>query len=611
MSADELPTTQKKGCLRFFQGCLVLWLLLVALPTTGGLIYYFWPKQKKAPDYIVKAEAVLNQSSDQSTDRDSQPLGAKNANLATNNAPEKQINDYDLDTTIYAIYQIEKALGETKSFQDLTSFVIQKDSELVARDVSWLKKSLFNTYKNLLFAGEDKKEIDSMMTFWHDIKSYISDTLNTVDVTFVGVAPVVKAGVGSSPEIQKKRLDESLNKARLREDIKARIRSAQNQILQFFFDYNTAFNKYMPLWERLCSKRDEAYYATYNGQWDQAIQSATEAIKISPHEKEAHLLLALALIESTQLPSVPEKEALISIPQSSGNVRLSGAETIVDQFLVERDSLSASAILLKGVIEMKKGDPNKAIVYFDQAAAYFPRNKEALDDKLNLYKKRTYLQDSKQGVRLRTLYTSMMSGCGYFSPEFQKARALIAKGDTASAREEIFDHFQRRKNQEEWSKILDDFKFSSAFLGTQMTRIDSFNEQKGVCLMVSPSNYLTKLYSNRIEIAVKNNSTTDLHNVSLLFCIRFTDMFKHDYVTIPLPRTIAMLKAGDELKDSLTEVSEKTKSELGKQKSFQDIIDYGAILISDEAIIWLSNQSKQDSPLGNNNQKINLFCRTR
>ena len=130
-----------------------------------------------------------------------------------------------------------------------------------------------------------------------------------------------------------------------------------------------------------------------------------------------------------------------------------------------------------------------------------------------------------------------------------------------------------------------------------MSRINA-NPDKAVVIKLNDSGKWTNLYANRIEINLTNNSTEDLHNVSVLLCVRFTDMFKNDYVSFPIEKTLAVLKTGETFKTDISDISKITKDELGKEKKFTDVIQYGAVLISDEVITWAKQVSEiQPAPV--------------
>ena len=554
-----------KGCL----GAALAFLLLA----TGLIIWMLLPVASTPPQYITEAEAEI-QSSSPPTEVQTEIDGAKRA--ANANSSSRQ---YDIDQTMYALYSIEKVLKEAATFEELTEYVLQKESDLVAPEVAALKRDLFQTYKELLDSRDDDEQIQSVFNAWNRI---LLDKVSNTEFNISGVMLDPRISSGANPERERARLQEEIENKKFADDVKQRIRKAEDELLAFYFRYDELYTKYMLQWDKLCSLRDEAFYASYSSQWDQAIAASSKAIEMSPTEKEAHVLLAMALVEASEVSGQQMETAIPS--------NLKNASVLLESFVGDRNSLYAPAHLLRGVIKLKQGSPAEAFVYFDQAAAYFPKHQEELNDRLNLYKKRSYLRDSHEGNRLWSLYKSLMSGSGYFSPEFQKARALHAQGKDQDARDKIFDHFQRRKNQGEWGKVLDDFRFANVFLGTELTRINA-NSDKAVVVKLNDSGKWSNLYANKIEINLTNNSGEDLHNVSVLLCVRFTDMFKNDYISFPVEKTLAVLKAGETFKADIADIAKLTKDDLGKEKKFTDVIQYGAVLISDEVITWAKQVS--------------------
>jgi hypothetical protein len=72
-------------------------------------------------------------------------------------------------------------------------------------------------------------------------------------------------------------------------------------------------------------------------------------------------------------------------------------------------------------------------------------------------------------------------------------------------------------------------------------------------------------------------------------------MYKNDYIAFPVERTVAKLKSGDILTIEINDIKKITSSELGKERQFSDIINYGAVLISDELIMWAGQQAEPAS----------------
>jgi hypothetical protein len=158
------------------------------------------------------------------------------------------------------------------------------------------------------------------------------------------------------------------------------------------------------------------------------------------------------------------------------------------------------------------------------------------------------------------------------------AKIAQLRGDKDQAREKIFDHFFRRRLQGQWDRVLTDFRFCNKNLETDPFKIEGNN----ISLEIKPA-----FFFNSVIAKIHNGSNRDIHNVTLLLCVRFTDMFKGDYISFPVGATQATLPAGKTLTVGRRDISDVTIEKLGTRKQFKDIIDYAAVLISDEIITWV------------------------
>ncbi len=459
---------------------------------------------------------------------------------------------YDIDQTVTALFSIEKTLAEAKNFEELTQFIVHENQGMVAPDVAKLKLKIFNVYKDVLDSKDKINEIDSI---------YRTTMTGITDLIGLLGADVKNGGVSLDRDQVKKIWEKRISESKLKDKLQERLRKSQDRLLDILFDYAKLNEKYMKEWNELCAARDRAYLAFYERDWNEMISCAQKAIEISPTETEAHTLLALALMER------------------GGEVDPGAAKTVIENLLKDNQGQQAPAYLLRGVLLMKEGNYEKAVIDFDQAAAYYPKQQQEVTDKLNLYKKRAFLNKSKEGRVIINTYRGIMSGSGYFSPDFQKARIFLAQNDKIKAKEKTFDHFSRRRQQGQWDKVLTDFQFCSNFLDTDLHEILSGEK---VNISIEPA-WIT----NSIIVNVNNHSGKDIHNASILLCVRFTDMFKGDYISFPFGDTAAVIPAGKNVKFGKENISDITEETLGTVKKWKDIVEYGAVLISDEIITWI------------------------
>ncbi len=520
--------THKKFKTVFLIGCLLptLLLLLVAMIL---ILMQSYEKPAK-PEYIVKVEKkIVNREKKLETEK-------------------KQA--YDIDQTIQALYSIQKALNEAKSFKDLSGFILQEDSSLVASDAAALKYRFFNIYKDLLQSEDSLEELQSL---YGVVGGSMLDLASTVSLTGTGLSV--------NREQAEKVWNEHISRASLERKMRDRLYSNQERLLKFYFDYMKIRGKYLREWNKLCALRDRTYISIFENKPEEAIKNASAAVALAPNEKEAHLLLTMCLLERAK------------------ETDLSQAESMITDYLKKHHGQEAPAYLLRGVIRYKQKQYDTAVIDFDQAATYYPKQQKVLLDKLNLYKKRSFLNKSKEGRMIINMYRSMMTGSGYFSPDFQLARVHLDRGDKEHARSKIFDHFFRRRNQGQWDRVLNDFRFCSQYLDSKTFAAIPGNKLK---LQIEPA-----FLFNKVIVKIKNDSKQAIHNVSVLLCVRFTDMFKGDYVAFPVGETVATLQAGESIEFGRRHIAEVTKEKLGAEKAFKDIIQCAAVLISDETITWI------------------------
>jgi hypothetical protein len=229
------------------------------------------------------------------------------------------------------------------------------------------------------------------------------------------------------------------------------------------------------------------------------------------------------------------------------------------------------------VLEQSANPGAEAALPLQQAAAYYPRQADTLTDMLDPYQMRTFLRKSREGNYILQHYRSTMLGAGYFSPDLQLATQAFARGDRTTAETKLFDHFYRRRLQQQWDFILADIEYCYQHLGTPFLQV--FPESSYLDLVANPTTFGKKL-----ALAVRNRSDRDLHNASLILCLHLTDMLPGDYVALQTGPTLPLLKA-----NTVTPVGELQISVPfnGTTKTIQDIVATRAILVAQEVVTWV------------------------
>ncbi len=518
-------------------GCLIPSAGFLVLAIIAALLLSRAEPPGKKPEYIKSAEPRIEQR----------------ISNVEKKILEHASDSYDPDTTVMALFSMETALRNAGNFEQLTEYIVQESPEKVAPEIQLLKYRFFNVYKKLLSNKDSEADAKSI---YRTAQGALLDFASTVDPLAFTYSRTQAQKIWEKHQAQ----------VRMDADLRRRIERNQDEIVDFLFEFMTLSSKYYKEWEQLCALRDRAYLAAWEGSRDEVIANASAAVRLAPDEKGAHILLIMALLERNREDD------------------LAVANGLIDDFL-EKYPDNASGYLLRGVAKVRGKHLNEAATDFAQAAVYFPKQQEELSNRLGVYRKRAYLNKSMEGRIIVNAYRAMMSGSGYFSPDFQLARLMLEDGRKTEARKKIFDHFFRRRMQGEWDKVLDDFRFSYRFLNTDLFKIDD-GSGNTVDIAIDSA-----FFTNSVILKVTNTGGKPLHNVTILLCVRFTDMFKKDYISFPVGETLALLKPGQTVEIGRRNIGEVSENILGMKKKFKDIIEFAAVMISDETISWIESKN--------------------
>ncbi len=518
-------------------GCLIPSAGFLVLAIIAALLLSRAEPPGKKPEYIKSAEPRIEQR----------------ISNVEKKILEHASDSYDPDTTVMALFSMETAIRNAGNFEQLTEYIVQESPEKVAPEIQLLKYRFFNVYKKLLSNKDSEADAKSI---YRTAQGALLDFASTVDPLAFTYSRAQAQKIWEKHQAQ----------VRMDADLRRRIERNQDEIVDFLFEFMTLSSKYYKEWEQLCALRDRAYLAAWEGSRDEVIANASAAVRLAPDEKGAHILLIMALLERNREDD------------------LAVANGLIDDFL-EKYPDNASGYLLRGVAKVRGKHLNEAATDFAQAAVYFPKQQEELSNRLGVYRKRAYLNKSMEGRIIVNAYRAMMSGSGYFSPDFQLARLMLEDGRKTEARKKIFDHFFRRRMQGEWDKVLDDFRFSYRFLNTDLFKIDD-GSGNTVDIAIDSA-----FFTNSVILKVTNTGGKPLHNVTILLCVRFTDMFKKDYISFPVGETLALLKPGQTVEIGRRNIGEVSENILGMKKKFKDIIEFAAVMISDETISWIESKN--------------------
>ncbi len=466
---------------------------------------------------------------------------------------------YDLDKTVQLIHEIDLAIEQSADLGAYLQTMARRDYRGVAPEVLGARRELMDVLFRIYSTQAEAEDQEAM---WSLTSELMLGTLSVIG----GEGEMGPLGPSGSLTVDREQARQLLEDLRSRQEARMDLgreqRELEAELIDSLVSYSEIYYRHLAEWDRLCTVRDRAYLAVYNGDWATAEAAASEAIRLAPHEREAHMLLAIALIESGKADQ----------PEGAAQV-----EALLTDFIERHPDRTAPAFLLLGVLQARTGQPDAALLNLQQAAAYYPRQADALTDMLDPYTMRSFLRKTREGSYVIELYKATMLGAGYMSPDLQLARLAFDRGDFEGGRRKVLDHFSRRRTQEQWDFLLSDIEFSQTLLGADFRRI--FPEDAWLDLQVKPT-----LLGSKLDVGVNNRSGQDLHNATLVLALQFTDMHADDYQTFVGGPTQPAVPKGKLTDFGTVEI----RFELhGKPKTVADIVTHRAILVTDQAVLWV------------------------
>lgn len=466
--------------------------------------------------------------------------------------PPEQV---DVDKTIRVIHALELAVAEQDNLEQLLQTVARVDYRGVAPEVLQAREQILDVLMKLYAQQTQLENQQETFTVTRGVLSAMS--LMKVDLgTATGAPP------GLDAEQARSILADLRQQQSKREELRNGLAELEAELIEAMVDYSAVYYKWVGEWDKVVVLRDRAYLAAAAGNWGAVLSAAREARELAPLETEAHLLEALALIESA---STAEDD------------RLTTAMDLLNDYVEQHPDRSAPALLLRGVAAARAGQFDEAKLSFEQSSAYYPRQVDALTDMLNPYEARSYLRGSREGQRIVDLYRSTMLGAGAFSPDLQHARMLYQRGDVEAANAKVLDHFSRRRNQNRWDLILADVEFCTQFFGAHFDEL--YLEDSHLFLEVKPT-----LLGSKLDVRVRNGADRKLYNATLLLAVRFTDMHRDDFEVFKAGDTVPVVEANDVTSFGTVEIAQTF---LGAKKTVNDIVVHRAIIVADDAVAWV------------------------
>ncbi|MEN9797972.1 MAG: hypothetical protein RL653_1668 [Pseudomonadota bacterium] len=478
-------------------------------------------------------------------------------------APPPPPEEVDLDRTVRILHALDLAVEKGREGPEWIRQVAAQDHRGVPRKVLAARAELLDVLQRLYARMEDQ---EAQAEYWKFSRSTVLSVLSLVRLDGESVMGVPVGGSVSVDSAQVKRLlSDTLAAHQEERQLRTEVNALEGELVRALQAYAEASWEILERWDRLTTLRDRAYLAARERDWPAVVEAADAAIALSPREREAHLLKALAMVEQLDLGS---EESLR---------RAAEARSLLQRQVDQHPGASAPALLLLGVLESRTGNASAARLDLEQAAVNFPRQSPRLGESLDPYKVRAYLRKSREGRSIMEAYEQTMLGAGYFSPDLQMARLHYLSGDVAAGKAKVMDHFSRRRAQRQWAALAADVQFCSTFLGVYFEQI--FPEERWLDLVATETTFGSKL-----DLKVRNRSANVLRNATLVLVLRFTDMHRDDHETFTAERTLPAVAANAETDFGELEIDYEL---FGRKKTVKDIVSHRAILVSDEAVTWV------------------------
>ena len=529
----------------------------MSLSTRGGIAIGF------VAATLLAAIVYLGTRGDEG---DASELKAREERVAAEAAPARAALDtveqgpYDVEATLRAVRELDLAVKQAGSVREFLERVARGDYRRVSPKVLATRKRVVDVlvrYYGALDRQRDEEELWGAFTRWSD------DLARVLQTTDVALGPVSLSP--SDPARQRLLSEERARREQVRQETAAEVRRFEEELLYALDAAVPVFREVEDEWARLCAKRDRAYLQVSARQLDDAAQSARTALELAPGDREASLLLALALVE---------QDAMVGSPERGPEV-----ERLLDGVLHEAPDC-APALLLRGLWRWRRGDRSGGRSDLELAMTRYPVQAQALRDELDPYSKREYLRQTRQGGRVTGIYRTMMLGANHFSPELQLARLELESGETVDALARVKDHFARRRAQGQWDLVLYDLEFCEDLLGERYR--DYFAEKSYLDLVIE-----TRAFREAVAVSIDNRSDRALRNAALVLAVRFTDMVEGEYEAFTAGETQAAVPPLAKTGFGNVELA---YDGLGARKTYEDVIrPVRAVVIADEGVFWIDS----------------------
>lgn len=572
--------------------------LLLLLGALGGVVWALWPSPRPEPpvdfeNYTPSQEFREAYRTMRGEKRNVQVKDVQVEQAADVKAEEPRPEGYNLERTMQTIRSVELAQKDCGDWMTFLKVLARQDYDGVPEDVKKAQSMILPIMERIHSVEKEVGDSSSTMTVLNSLGDGAMAVVEKVDIaTLATVYTAGPAALLVGPG--RKTLDAGMNsaigafkKSKLRhEELVRKLREVQIAYVNYLSSYVPIRRKYEKEWDALCLAKDKAYLEVGRGQYAEALVTTQEIMKRYPYDREAILLRVLSLarvalaearkryesqprFESVELKRIHYAQVEPDDPQ------IVEAVDLLARYLRSYPEASGPALVLKGLVECATGDLVHALVSFDQSSIEYPRQAATLNNMLEVYASRHHLEKTAEGQRLLQLHRSLCEGFGAFSPNLEKAFAYEREQNYVKSKEEIYNHFFRRGNQEVFHELFSDMEFCEKNLSVGFRGL--LLERSFLDLDVRNAGWTDE--SEALKVSLKNRTDFELRNVRVFLCVQYTEMYKGEYDVLKVG-AVGRLGAGE-----AHEFPELAISRSGK--TFRDITRTRAIVMSDDRICWV------------------------
>lgn len=573
---------------------VITFLFVISLLGVGG--YFGWQKYKdyEIEQRVQKEVAALEAAMDSAIKIDS---SSTDSSGAVPNLPG-EANAFNLEKTVRMLRIMNDGYAKAGSMEKYMDFLSKQDYRGIPKEVIEAKKKILPLYANIRIA-EEKMERTKNENFWKSLvnaENLFSDKspigsivvrLFREDLSSTDALPqLINKVIIASKELYQNMEDFD----GLEEEARKALRESKGAYTEYMYEFTPILVKYLTEWDRVCNLRDQAYLAIRNEDNMSALASLNSILKDYPNDRESMLLKSYSLL--VEMQKNPERSKELGYAED--------VRQLLKNYMTIYPLQSAPAYVLLGSLDLLEGREASAKSFYDKASQEYPRQAEALKDMYSSYKYRSYMSKSKEGSYVTEMYKATMEGFGFFSPNFQKAIFAYNKGDIEQAKEEILMHFFRRGNQDFYDYMISDM----VYVERSMPEIfDMIFHEHGYLDLKAYNPTLS--FSDKLAIEVENRSDRKISNVRLFVCLHLTDMYKDDYVVHKVSTTVNNILPHSKADFGKIQLDYDL---MGKKKNkVSDIVSARAILVTDDVIIWVDQDSVKMNSVTDNLRKKGKF----